>query len=337
MGKSSPIVSVIIPVYNEERYIRRFLTSAVNQSFSKEKMEIFIIDGCSTDNTLNIAREFDQQYPNLFTCMKNKDHTVPFALNMGISRAKGEYIIRLDAHAEFPPDYIQRCVYYLSTNQYDNVGGYLISVGDGFVGETIALLFSSKFGAGPSQFRTGNQGGIVDTVPYGAFRRDLFLRIGGFNTQLTRTQDLEMNVRIRKNGGKIFLAKDIYSKYYCRTSIKKMIKYAFINGYWSIKKIHFCAGLITIRHLIPLLFLISLIVLSILSPIHMFFQYMLILELSSYLLLDSFFTFQKTFRSVRHFPLLFLLFPIFHLSYGCGALIGLLQIPFQKSVTHNAD
>lgn len=337
MEKYSPIVSVIIPVYNEERYIRRFLTSVINQSFSKEKMEIFIIDGCSTDNTMNIVREFDLQYPNLFVCLKNEYHTVPFALNMGISHAKGKYIIRMDAHAEFPPEYIQRCVDYLSTKNYDNVGGHLVTVGEGFIGETIAMLFSSKFGVGSCQFRTGNQNGFVETVPYGAFPKELFNRIGKFNTHLTRTQDLEMNLRIKKNGGKVFLAKDIYSKYYCRSSLKKMIKYALTNGYWSIKKNHVCAGLITIRHLVPLIFLSSIIIFSILFFIHPFFQWMLILELSVYFLLDLYFTYQKTFHSIRQFPLLFLLFPIFHLSYGCGALTGLLCIPFQKLTIHQVN
>ncbi len=335
MEKCKPVVTVVIPVFNEEKHIHRVLTSVINQSFPIDKIEVLIIDGCSRDHTLNVVQQFNQQYPNTFTCLQNQDRTVPYALNMGISLAKGEFFIRLDAHAEYPPEYIQRCVSYLSTKQYDNVGGYLLTVGEGFIGKTIAMLFSSKFGVGSCQFRTDNQSGIVDTVPYGAFPRELFNRIGQFNTQLTRTQDFEMNLRIRKNGGKIFLAKDIYSKYYCRTSIKKMIKYALVNGYWSIKKMQLCTGFLPNRHLVPLFFLVSVLGLSILHSVNPFFQWMLLLEISVYLITDMIFTYQKTCQSIRHFPLLLFLFPIFHLMYGCGSLFGLLCIPFLNLFKRN--
>ena len=136
--------------------------------------------------------------------------------------AKGKYIIRLDAHADYNKDYISKCVFWLDRTNADNVGGVAETKSKGFIGNSIALMLSSKFGVGNSQFRTNGVSGYVDTVPFGAFRKEVFDKYGLYDERLTRNQDNEMNFSIRNNGGKIYMSDEIRFSYYCRDSIKSI-------------------------------------------------------------------------------------------------------------------
>ena len=165
-------ISIIIPVYNEEKYIERCLDSVVAQTYPKENTEVLIVDGMSTDRT----REKVQAYCDKLNIkiLDNQKRIVTYALNLAIENATGDYIIRLDAHAEFENDYVEKCVNYLDTTDADNVGGVAETVGLGKVGKINAEILSSKFGVGNSHFRTDGESGYVDTVPFGAFRKEVF-------------------------------------------------------------------------------------------------------------------------------------------------------------------
>ena len=90
-------VSVIIPVYNEERYIERCIDSLIKQSYPRDKMDWIVIDGNSDDRTNEILSQFLGQYP--VRILSNKKRITPSSLNMGIKEANGRYLIRFDAHA----------------------------------------------------------------------------------------------------------------------------------------------------------------------------------------------------------------------------------------------
>lgn len=258
-------VSIVMPVYNEEKYIVNCIDSLLQQDYSQNLMEWIFVDGMSSDNTKQLIQQYIEKYPTLIKVYDNPNKTVPYAMNIGIGNAKGKYIIRLDAHADYSKNYISKCVYYLNTTNADNVGGIAETKSRGIVGNAIAKMLSSKFGVGNSQFRTNGESGYVDTVPFGAFRREVFEKYGGYDERLTRNQDNEMNYRIRKNGGKIYLANDIHLSYYCRDSIKGIIDMAQKNGMWNVITMKLCPGSMGIRHFIPLAFLLSLILLPILS------------------------------------------------------------------------
>ena len=243
-------------------------------------------------------------------------------MNIGIKSSVGKYIIRLDAHSEYSEDYISKCVYYLEKTDADNVGGVIETKGKGYVGNAIALMLSSKFGVGDSKFRTNGKSGYVDTVPFGAFRREVFTKYGLYNEKLTRNQDIELNYRIRKNGGKIYMAEDIKLKYYCRNRIKEIVAMAIKDGKWNVITMKLCPGAMGIRHFVPLTFLLSLIVLPLLSILIPSFIYLFLGEIILYSLLDIISSI-KAAKDNKYIPLLFILFPIFHLSYGFGSLIGL--------------
>mgnify|MGYP000755661123 FL=1 len=159
-----PVVSVIMPLYNESAYIERCMASLIKQTFPQEQIEWLFIDGMSSDNTIEKLETFDSEI-NL-RILKNTKRIVTYALNIGVQNARGKYIMRMDAHAEYPEDYIEKCIYYLEHTEADNVGGIVLTVGKGFVGEANAEILSSKFGVGNSAFRTGCESGYVDTVPF---------------------------------------------------------------------------------------------------------------------------------------------------------------------------
>lgn len=319
------IVSVVMPIYNEAKYIDKCLQSLLCQDYPKEKSEWIFVDGNSSDGTVNRIESFILQYPKLIKILNNPKRIVSYAMNIGIGASKGKYIIRLDAHSNYADDYISKCVYYLDNVDADNVGGVADTKASGFVGNCIAKMLSSRFGVGNSEFRTNGMSGFVDTVPFGAFRREVFFKYGGYDERLVRNQDNEMNYRIRKNGGKVYLANDIHLSYYCRDSIKGITDMASKNGMWNVITMKLCPGAMGIRHFIPLAFVVSIIGLLILGLITKWFWWFLVIEIGLYIGLDVFFS-GKQAGSIKEFLMLLLLFPSFHVSYGFGSLRGIVKL-----------
>ncbi len=318
------IVSVILPLYNEEKYIRKCIESLIEQTYARAQMEWILIDGNSNDNTVEIINEYasTDKYP--IKLLHNEKRKTPYALNMAIEASRGKYIIRLDAHSYFYPDYIEKCVYYLDTTDADNVGGIAETESMGFIGNAIAKMVSTKFGVGGSDFRIGDGNRYVDTVPFGAFRREVFERVGLFNTKLLRSEDNDMNSRIRQSEGKIWLAEDIRFKYYCRDSIKGILKMGAQNGnalFFTLKE---NPKAMSMRHFIPFFFLLSLIVLPLLSIVTSFFRYLFLAEICLYLLLDLYYSFCR--KEWKYGIITLWLYPLFHIIYGFGSLIGLFNI-----------
>lgn len=318
-------ISVVMPVYNEEKYIENCIESLLLQDYPKNLMEWIFVDGMSSDNTVKLIEKYKKKYPEMIKIMANPNKTVPYAMNIGIKEAKGKFIVRLDAHADYSKDYISKCVYYLETTDADNVGGVAETKSKGFVGNAIAKMLSSRFGVGNSDFRTNGESGYVDTVPFGAFRKEVFEKWGGYDERLTRNQDNEMNYRIRKNGGKVYLSSDIKLSYYCRDSIKGISNMALKNGMWNVITMKLCPGSMGLRHFIPLMFLLSIIDLPIFSIFVHPFALLFAIEMCLYLSLDCYFS-AKQADGIKEFLLLLILFPIFHITYGAGSLKGLLKL-----------
>lgn len=229
MEENQNSVSVIIPVYNEELYIEKLIESVLKQDYSFEEIEVIFVNGNSTDNTVNIIKEKLKDTNLNYKILENEKRLTPISVNIGIKEAKNDIVIRLDAHSEYPENYISKCVYYLNKTGADNVGCLFITKGEGTVGTAIENVLKTKFGVGNSSFRTNGESKYVDTVPYGTFRRELFNKIGYFNEELIRSEDNEINYRIIKNGGKVYLFNDIGIIYHPRNTIKGICKMAFQN------------------------------------------------------------------------------------------------------------
>lgn len=324
-----PFISVILPVRNEERFITACVASIFAQDYPQEQMEVIFVDGCSEDRTVELLHEMQKVHPQIVV-LHNPNRTVPYAMNIGIEKSRGEVIVRLDAHAEYPPDYIRLSVETLLTRECDNAGGVFETRGRGFMGEAIAEMLKTPLGVGNATYRLTQEDGYVDTVPFGCFRRELFERIGGFDERMTRNQDNELNFRIRKNGGKIYLNHNIRVLYYCRDTMRGIMKMGYMNGKWNVITMTLVPGSMGVRHFVPLAFVLSTIVLLLLTLAtrSLLFGGLLALEWGAYLLLDVFYayTIAKE-KGWRFLPVEIVLYPAFHFAYGFGSLRGIAALP----------
>ena len=320
---NGPLVSVVVPIYQEERYIANCVDSLLSQDYPLVKMEWLFLDGGSTDRTLEILQQYQKSNVNLIKIINNPDRSAPHAMNIGIHSAKGMYIIRIDAHAIYAPNYISQCVQYLENTDVDNVGGIAETVGVGKIGTANADILSSVFGVGNSAFRTSETSGYVDTVPFGAFRREIFDRIGYFNTKLPRSEDNDMNARIRAAGGKVFLAHDIHFQYLCRDSLPGLMKQGLLNGNALFLTLRENPSAMGIRHFVPFAFVVSLILLPVLSVFSKIVAFTFMAELCVYTLLNI--AFSLFFGKSKLFLYKLVAYPLLHISYGIGSLLGLFR------------
>ena len=324
-----PFISVILPVRNEEKYIEACVASIFAQDYPAEQMEVLFVDGRSEDSTVALLHEMQKAHPQIVV-LDNPNRTVPYAMNIGIRESRGEVIVRLDAHAEYPADYVRLSVETLLSRDCDNAGGVFETRGRGFMGEAIAEMLRTPLGVGNATYRLTTEDGYVDTVPFGCFRRALFERIGGFDERMTRNQDNEINFRIRKNGGKIYLNHNIRVLYYCRDTMRGIMKMGFMNGKWNVITMALVPGSMGVRHFVPLAFVLSTILLVLLTLLtrSMLFGGLLALEWGAYLLLDCFYAYTiAREKGWRFFPVEVILYPAFHFAYGFGSLRGITALP----------
>lgn len=317
-------VSVIIPVLNEKAHVQELIATISEQDYPKEDLEYLFVDGGSTDNSKELISKYCEENGLPYQILDNPNRTAPYAFNLGMEKAKGSIIVILSAHSVYQKNYISNCVSHLLESDADNVGGYLNTIGRGFIGQCNAAVLTSWFGVGGSDFRLSNETKYVDTVPFGTFRKSLIDRIGGFNTELPRSEDNEFNYRIRKNGGKILMLSDVEIGYYCRDSVKELTKMGFANG----KGVGYTAirypDVLKIKYFIPLLFVVSLVVLGLCAIFSVpVLKYLFWIELAVYALCDLYFT-MKTNISMKQKAVVFWLFPLFHISYGAGTARGII-------------
>ncbi|MEI7801862.1 MAG: glycosyltransferase family 2 protein, partial [Bacteroidota bacterium] len=215
---NSTTVTVVIPCRNEKDYILQCVQSVLHNNYPREKIEVIVCDGMSDDGTFELLKNFAVKIPQL-KVLVNEKRTTPYALNLGIKNSKGDVIIILGAHAEMHGNYLNTCVNILKEKpDVWCCGGILNNEAKDETGEIISVAMTSPFGVGSAHFRTGAREGYVDTVAFGAYRKEVFSLIGLFDEELTRNQDDEFNYRLTKAGKKIWLATDTSIKYFVRGS-----------------------------------------------------------------------------------------------------------------------
>jgi Glycosyltransferases, probably involved in cell wall biogenesis len=328
------MLSVLCPIYNEEKYIAQFLDSLLRQDYPKDDLEILLIDGMSKDSTREIVAGYTAKYP-FIRIIDNPDRIVPCAMNRGIDVAKGDVIMRLDAHASYPPDYFSVLVSGLKRLHADNVGTVCKTDVLNKTPKTLAIreVLSNKFGVGNSTFRTGiDHEQEVETVPFGCWPRDVFKKYGKYDERLVRNQDIELNKRIHRGGGKIFILPDTSCTYLARETWSALAKNNFGNGKWNILTVFYTRlfSSLSLRHYIPLLFILSLIVPLLLAFIWRPFALVSAFSLIAYLGLLSIVSLRLAMRKHLDFFYLLTTFIVLHLSYGWGSLMGILSLPFVK-------
>jgi len=283
-----PLVSVVVPCYNEETTIRPLLESLYRQTIPCNQLEVVIADGMSDDQTVDQIRKFQSENPDLTVkVVTNEKRTIPSGLNRAIKAACGEYILRLDAHCIPQDDYIERTVADLAQGLGDNVGGVweIRPGGKGWLSRSIALAASNPLAVGDARYRYTDQAGYVDTVPFGAYHRTLIEKMGYYNEELLTNEDYEFNTRVRQAGGKIWLNPKIRSVYIARANLASLARQYWRYGYWKVKMLRLYPKTIRWRQALPPAFVASLLVLGILSFWLVGARWLLLTEMAIYFIL----------------------------------------------------
>lgn len=322
MPNEWPFVTVIIPVYNEERYIGMCLDSVVANDYPKDRLEVLVVDGMSTDRSREIVMRYIEQYP-FIRLLDNPRRIVPAALNLGIREARGEIIVRMDAHTAYAPDYIRQCVRLLMTTDAANVGGPMRKVGTTYVSEAIAAATTTPFAAGDAYFHYADSNRWVDTVYLGAWRCETLEILGGFNEELEANEDYELNYRLREMGGRILLSPQVRCWYYVRSSVRALARQYFRYGFWKVKTLRIHPDSIRWRQLVPHVFVLGLSSSLLILPFHPLLGAFLPGLYLIANLVASIWT--AATRGWKYFPVLPVIFATVHVSWGLGFLVGLLR------------
>ena len=300
-----------MPIRNEEDFIGQTLKSIIEQDYPKEKIELVIADGDSNDGTISEINKLKKEFYNL-KILRNKDKSMPKGFNLALNSSKSDIVLMLGGHSIVPKNYISKSVKNLKNYNSSCAGGVIEAIGDGFWGNVIARSISSFFGIGNVSFRLKNsKSGYVNSIPFGCYKRSIFDIIGVLDEELIRNQDDEFNFRLTQSGYKIWQDSSLVIKYFCRISLKKLFNQYLQYGVYKVRVIQKRRALISFRHVIPSLFLISLFI-----PVISIYVFL------AYFLSGLFFSIKiNKFNFTKLFACQITFF-IIHLSYGLGFIFG---------------
>ena len=327
-----PFISIIVPCYNEQATIGLLLDALVHQTYPRGQMEVVIADGLSNDATREVIAAFQKAHPDLPLCVtKNEHRTIPSGLNQAGAAARGEIIIRLDAHSIPIPEYVERSVAALENGKGSVVGGIweIRAGGKGTIATGIAEAAGHPLGVGDAMYRLRAKVGAVDTVPFGAFHRSLFQKLGGYDESLLTNEDYEFNTRVRQGGGVVWLDPEIRSTYIARASLSALARQYWRYGYWKLKMLQRHPTSMRWRQALPPVFVASLIGLGLLSLVLPPARFLLLLEILIYILALAAAGIGTAIS--RRKPLLSLGLPLailtMHLAWGSGFMWSLVSAP----------
>ena len=325
---SVPMVSVIVPCRDEVQSIEGCMKSLLAVTYPKDRLEVLVVDGMSKDGTRDIVTAYAHKHA-FIRLVDNPKRVTPNALNIGINNARGDIIMLLGAHAAFAPDSISKCVEAIGKSEADCVGGIIVTLPADArpMAEAIAIALSHPFGVGNAYFRIGAlKPRWVDTVPFGCYKREVFDRIGMFDEELVRNQDDEFNLRLIKRGGRIRLLPEVVSYYYARDSLLKLWRMYYQYGYFKPLVAQKVGGIMTVRQVIPAACVLSALVMGPLALWSLTSRTLLMAAVLTYALFVVCCSFVAGLRRGLTCALsLSLVFPVLHVSYGLGYLIGMLQ------------
>jgi len=342
MADPQPLVTVIVPCRNERDWIGQCLESILANDYPRDRLEVLVVDGMSSDGTRQTIESFAAKDSRL-RLVDNEKKITPVAMNVGIAAAQGSLIVRMDAHVEYPGNYISSLVQLLEQSGADNVGGVCrtLPANDSAMARAIAAGMSHPLGVGNAHFRIGSaEDRWVDTVPFGCYRREVFDRIGLFDEELVRNQDDELNQRLIKHGGRVLLSPQIICKYFARDSLAKLWRMYYQYGYFKPLVVRKVGGVMTLRQLAPPLFVLFLAVTALAgivslalvpAPWKFAAPAAFALIASSYMLVIG----ACAAGAVRKYGLavaaaLVVVFPALHISYGIGYLRGAVEFLLRR-------
>ena len=333
------MITIILPIRNEVKYIKQTLESILNQNNINQVVEILIADGMSDDGTREIIKDYIQNNSNI-QLIDNPEKIVSTGFNRALSISEGDIIIRVDGHSEISRNFINNCLLEFKNTEADCVGGATEHISSGIIGNAIKMAQSSFFGVGGVSFRKKvEKGEYVDTLAFGAYKRDVFDQLGGYDEELVRNQDDEFNFRMIQNDGKIWLDPSIKSTYTQQNSFMGLFKQYFQYGFYKVRVMQKRRGIASWRHVVPGLFVLGL--LTNLSIILFNGNTIPILSLClPYLAFSLFATIFELIKTPSNFISVMILpvtFIILHISYGLGFILGLIYFWDKRNNTGLKD
>ena len=327
-------VSVIIPCRNEAAHIETTLQRILDQQGigTEFTLEVLFVEGYSDDETYSVLSKMASSY-NFVKVLRNKDQTTPFAFNLGIKNSTGKYVCILGAHAEIAPDYISQCLRTVELHDAGNVGGPWRAEGKSRTGKLIAKVFNDPLVVGNARSHDLGYEGYVDSVWGGFYKREVFDQVGLFDEELVRNQDDEFNLRVNKAGFKIWQTPDIKYKYYVRDSIKNLFLQYYQYGFWKVRVIQKHKSIASYRHIVPTVFVLSLLVSLVGSIASATFATLFTAIVLSYCLFVLTVIFRLLGRkvSLKDFLTMFGVIGAYHFGYGFGFLKGIVHFCLLKN------
>ena len=319
-------ISFIVVAYNAAGSLGALLGDLLVQTIPHEQIEALLVDSASTDATRAIMLDFAKATPFEVKVLDNPRRWLASGINVALAAATGDAIIRLDAHARIPKDFLENNLRALARGE-DIVGGCVLGSAPGGAWESVLrTVDTSRFCGGAAPFRNGGEARYVDTLAYALYRREVYDKVGLYDERLRRTEDNDMHYRMRKAGYRFYFSPDIVSYHAARATMRGQLRQKWGNGYWIGRTMRIQPRCFAPRHLIPALFVLALLFGLLLLP---FSVWPLLLLLSAYLACDLVFAVrgacsQETGRLLALLTLPFL-FPAVHVVYGVGTLAGLLS------------
>jgi succinoglycan biosynthesis protein ExoA len=325
-----PFVTVVVPCRNEEKHISKCLESILANDYPKDRMEILVVDGTSEDRTREIVASYAQRFPWI-RLVDNPQKHIPVAMNIGIRAARGERILKMDAHSTYQTEYISRCVHYQNVYGAENVGGVWKMVPGANTAMAKAIVFGlgHRFGSGNANVKIGvDKPTWSDAAAFGCFKKELFEGIGPYDEHLLSSSDLDLNQRIQAAGGGILLVPDVVINYAADANLRTFRRHVFADGVWVSYVLKFGKKAWSWRHWVPAAFVLSLVAAFGLSAVNRGFLWLGVSIAGMYVAASLAVSLQIAVREQdpRFAFLLPIVFAVRHIVHGVGTLFGLVLV-----------
>lgn len=328
------LVSLCVIAYNEEKTIPKLFDDIRLQDYPHDRLEIVLVDDVSTDGTKAVMEAFAKEQNGFYRVVieESPRNLQAAAWNTAILAANGDIIIRVDAHASIPENFVSANVKNMEEGEYVCGGGRPNRAEKETPWQmTLLALEESLFGSSIAKYRRQQKvKQEVSSVFHGAYRAEVFAKVGGFNEDLGRTEDNELHYRIRQAGYRIYSCPNIVSYQNVRATLAKMLRQKYGNGLWIGLTLGVCPGCLSYFHFAPLVLVCTLLIFGVLAACGVTLP--LILLSAAYLFFDAIVTATAFSGRKAHlqFVLLPFLFPLLHIVYGVGTLFGVIKMPFWR-------
>ncbi len=316
-----PMVTIAMPCLNEERFIEACLRSVLAQDYPRDRIEVLVADGGSSDRTREILAGLMVEDPRI-KLIDNPGRIQAAGMNEAIRVARGDVIVRMDVHSEYAPDYVRKCIEVLERTGADNVGGAARARAKTAFQRALCAALASPLGVGGAKYRSEENEGFVDTVSFGAFRRAVFEKVGLYDPRAITNEDAELNQRIVDAGGKVYLSREIVFHYFPRDSFRSLAKQYFKYGQGRARTLLKHGKLLSLRPAIPFLMVVSaaaLVSTSAVQPVTPF-------AFAGYALATGIEALRVGRRAgFSAVPIVWAIFPTLHVSHGVGFAVGLVR------------